>query len=358
VSNAAPPPRQRGLPSLNEAREARRRQMATGKARIYGGSPTFWFAVAIALSVFAVVYWIWAQRQLESQKSSVMATQRAVSQAIGPRLLPFVERVEKWVKELGGPAAPNYVDPTVSLDSLANRAGVYLRVRQRNSQDTKSLRDAAIRSLRDGFTSCLFVRREATEGTACQRPSDCKGGLLCNEYGICALPSQPFNLRIVYRTLRILSPEWTDKLHEADTDLKVRAFELDLDAVSKNDVPAAVELLSRARYFTAVLDEDPATGLPAALEPTPTDPPESEEERVQRTPHQARVGVWDVESGKLLVRVRAEAAGEFRSVGDRPVTDPRTVAAQQRQVNSCALALSVKELIVPPEAAPAPAAKP
>ena len=49
----------------------------------------------------------------------------------------------------------------------------------------------------------------------------------------------------MYRTLRILSPEWTDKLHEADTDLKVRAFELDLDAVSKNDVPSAVELLAR-----------------------------------------------------------------------------------------------------------------
>jgi hypothetical protein len=291
-----------------------------------------------------------------------MATQRAVARAIGPKLLPFVERVEGWVKELGGAAAPNYVDPTVSLDSLSTRAGVYLRVRQVNSQDTKSLRDAAVRSLRDGFTSCLFVRREATEGTACQRPSDCKGGLLCNEYGVCALPSQPFNLRIVYRTLRILSPEWTDKLHEADTDLKVRAFELDLDAVSKNDVPAAVELLSRARYFTAVLDENPVAGLPPALDPTPPDPPETEEERVQRVPHQARIGVWDVESGKLLVRVRAEASGEFRSVGDRPVTDSKTVAAQQRQVNSCALALGVKELVAAANAsAPAPdapAAKP
>jgi hypothetical protein len=328
--------------------------MATGKARIYGGSPTFWFGVAIAIAVFTVVYWIWSQRELESQKSAVMAKQRAVAQAIGPKLLPFVERVEGWVKELGGEAKPNVVDAGIALDALSARAGVYLRARQANTRDTKTLREAATRSLRDGFTSCLFVRREATEGAPCRRPSECSGGKLCNEYGVCALPSQPFNLRIVYRTLRILSSDWTDKLHQSDTDLKVRASELDLDAVSKNDVPAAVELLARAKYFTAVLDEDPVTGLPAPLEPAPPDPPESEEERVQRVPHPARVGIWDVESGELLVRVRTEASGEFRNVGDRPVSDPRTVAAQQRQVNSCALALGVKDLIGAKAAAPAP----
>jgi hypothetical protein len=319
--------------------------MVTGKARIYGGSPTFWFGAGVVIAVFSVVYWIWSQRALESQKSAVMAKQRAVAQTIGPKLLPFVERVEGWVKELGGEAGPTVVDAGVALDAIANHPGVYLRARQANARDTKSLRDAAKRSLRDGFTSCLFVRREATEGPPCQRPGDCKGGMLCNEYSVCALPSQPFNLRIVYRTLRILSPEWTDNLHQAETDLKVRAHELDLDAVTKNDVPAAVELLARAKYFTAVLDEDPVTGLPPPVEPVPPDPPESEEERVQRVPHPARVGIWDVESGKLLVRVRTEASGEFRSVGDRPVTDPKTVAAQQRQVNSCALALGVKDVV-------------
>jgi hypothetical protein len=339
-------PRQRGLPSLNEAREARRRALATGKARIYGGSPTFWFAVGIATAVFVVVYWGFSQRELESQKSAVMAKQRAVAQALGPKLLPFVERVEGWVKELGGEARPNTVDASVQLEALANRPGVYLRVRLENTRDTKGLRDAAVRSLRDGFTSCLFVRKEATEGKECHKPSECSGGALCNEYGVCALPSQPFNLRIVYRTLRILSPEWTDKLHEADTDLKVRAFELDLQAVTKNDVPAAVELLARARYFTAVLDENPVTGLPPALETTPPDPPESEEERVQRVAHPARVGVWEVDTGKLVVRLRAEAAGEFLAVGDRHVAAPRTLAAQQRQVNSCALALQVKDAIL------------
>jgi hypothetical protein len=332
--------------------------MATGKARIYGGSPTFWFGVAIAIAVFTVVYWIWSQRELESQKSAVMAKQRAVAQTIGPKLLPLVERVEGWVKELGGVARPNFVEPGVALDALANRPGVYLRARQANSRDTKTLREAATRSLRDGFTSCLFVRRESTEGSPCQRPSDCKDGKLCNEYGVCALPSQPFNLRIVYRTLRILSPEWTDKLHQADTDLKVRAHELDLDAVTRNDVPAAVELLARAKYFTAVLDEDPVTGLPAPLEATPVDPPESEEERVQRVPHPARVGIWDVESGKLLVRVRTEASGEFRNVGDHPINDPKTVAAQRRQVNSCALALGVKDAIGASKGEPEPTAKP
>jgi hypothetical protein len=179
--------------------------------------------------------------------------------------------------------------------------------------------------------------------------------LLCNDWSVCARPSQPYNLRLAYRTLRILSPEWADELHQASTDLAVRAFELDLDAVTKNDVPVSVELLQRARYFTAVLDEDAPTGLPPALAREKGQREESEPERLQRTPHAARVGIWDLRNGQILLRLRAEAAGEFVPVGSRVVSDPDVLAAQQRQVNSCALAMEVREAIANAHAPPAPA---
>lgn len=297
------------------------------------------------IAVFTVIYWKYALGQLESQKSAVMAKQRAVMQALGPKIVPFRDRVESWVLELGGEALPNMVGQGAVLDAIAAGPGVYLRLRLSNAKDLPGLRRAAVRSLRDGFTSCLFVRREDTDGPPCKSPSDCSGGLLCNDRNVCGRPSQPYNLRLAYRTLRVLSSDWTDDLHQATTDLSVRAFELDLDAVTKNDVPVAAELLARARYFTAVLDEEPVTGLPPAMEHARGEREESEEERIQRAPHLARVGIWDVRSGQLLLRIRAEAAGEFVAVGSRRVDSPRTLAAEQRQVNGCALALEVKEAI-------------
>ncbi len=52
----------------------------------------------------------------------------------------------------------------------------------------------------------------------------------------------------------------------------------------------------RAKYFLAVIDEDPKGGLPEVADGGV----ESDEERVQRTPHYARVGLWRLSDGKLF----------------------------------------------------------
>jgi len=312
---------------------------------VYGGTPQFWLWTVLALATFVVIYWKIAQGKLESQKSAIMAKQRAVMQTLGPKIIPFCEKLERWVFDLAADPGAKFAAPEASLESVANGPGVYLRLRSANAKNTKSLRSAAARSLRDGFTSCLFVRREESEGPACKSPSDCGRGTVCNDWSVCARPSQPYNLRLAYRALRILSSDWTDELHEASSDLAARAFEMDFDAVTKNDIPVAIEVLSRARYFTVVLDEDPAGGLPAALTRAPGEPTETEEERIQRVPHFARVGIWDIREDKPLVRLRAEASGEFVAVGDRSASSGDTLAAERRQVNSCALALEVKELL-------------
>ena len=49
---------------------------------------------------------------------------------------------------------------------------------------------------------------------------------------------------------------------------------------------------------------------------------ETPEERLQRVPHTARIGIWDIRSKALLLRMRAEAAGEF-VVGDPCGQDAR-----------------------------------
>jgi hypothetical protein len=331
-----------------------------GKARIYGGPPQFWLWTGLLFAAFGVIYWKFAQGELESGKSAVMAKQRAIAQSLGPKLIPFVGRSEQWVSWLAA-AGPGdeLVSPKASLEGLAKGPGVYLRLRKKNARSQRSIREAAAGSLRDGFTSCLFVREEKASSKSCDSPGDCPPGQLCNDWRLCAPPSQPYNMRLAYRALRVLSPQWTDDLHQASTDLKVRAFELDLDAVTKNDVPIAIEVLSRARYFTAVLDDEPKGGLPPAEDPPPGEAPETEEERLQRAPHEAAVGVWDLKSGEPLIVVFPRADGVFVPVGERVVSSTKTVAAQQRQVNSCAIALAVKEAVYrAAQPAPEPSATP
>jgi len=301
----------------------------------------------LGMAAFVVLYWRYAQGELIGQRNAVMARQRAVAQALGPKILPFRDRVEAWVRELAGGEAATVVSPRASLDRIAEGPGAYFRVRQRDALEGRALRAAAERSLRDGFTSCLFVRQESKDGPPCRTPADCAAGQLCGELGVCGRPSQPFNLRLAYRALRVLQPEWAEELHRASTDLQVRAFELDLEAVTKNDVPLAIELLSRARFFTAVVDEDPPAGIPPPR-PRPTgssDPGETEEERLHRVAHPVRVGIWELASGELLARHRTDAAAGMVGAAGGGLLDPKIRAASQRQVNACAAALAVKELL-------------
>ena len=287
-----------------------------------------------------------------------MAKQRAISQTLGPKILPFRDRAEGWVVELAGPPKKDHVDPELVLKKLSTRPGVYLRLRQANAKNPDSIRTAAARSLRDGFTSCLFIDRGSknlSHGKQCKTAGDCAAGQLCNEWHVCKPPPRPFNMRLAYRALRVLSTDWTDELHEANSELAVLAYERDLEAVSRSDVPVAIELLQRAEFFTAVVDEDPKGGLPKKL----ADSDETDEERLQRVAHTARVGVWNVQTGQQVLGLRARAGGDLMPVGKAVSRDPQNLAAQQRQANSCALALQVKRVLQPkPEPAKAATGEP
>jgi hypothetical protein len=334
-----------GLPSLNEARAERRRAIALGRVRIRALPPQFWLWTGLAIAGFSTVYWRVTQGELEGRRSQVMAKQRAIAAVLGPRILPFRDQVEGWVRELSASWPGNFVDPHAGLEAISTSPGVYLRLRAANTGSVKAIRKAAASSLHDGFTSCLFVRTgssDPSKGPPCRTGSDCEPGLLCNEWNVCGAPPRPYNMRLAYRALRVLSSDWTDEVHEADSDLALTAYDRDLDGVAKRDVPVAAEILQRSKYFTLVLDEDPA---PASTPDPPADASETPDERVQRQPHFARVGIWDLATHTALLRMKAEAHGEFVPVGDRVVKNAVTLAAEQRQTNSCALALSVREAL-------------
>ena len=339
--------RERGRPSINQARVDRRRALVAGRVRIQGGDSRFWVWTVVIFLAFGVVYWRFAEGQLRDSKSELMARQRAVAVGLNPKLEPYRDATEKFVLSLGRPWMEDLVAPGASLDVLQSGPALYLRVRADAATSVKTLRKAAHYSLKDGFSACFFVGREnaqATAGPKCERPADCAPGLLCNQWSVCAEPSDPFNFRLVYRTMRLLSPEWTDAVHTAPNELAVRAMARDVEKIIKGDVPLTVAVLKKAKFLIVVLDEEPQSGLLEGLgDPDAGVPDESEQERLHRTPHTARIGIWEIATGEQLVRMRARADGRFVPVGERTKMDPVSVAARQRQANSCAIATSVRD---------------
>lgn len=348
---------ERGLPSLNQARGERRRALVLGRAKMPGIPVHFWLWTAVAMTAFGIVYWRVARGELESARSRVLAKQRAMSVALGKKLFPFRDQTEGWVRELSGKWPGNLTASGIDAEAVRRSPSTYLRLRLSSAKSATSIRKAVKTSLRDGFTSCLFVSDKAPDpraGKSCRIGADCAPGELCNEWNTCVQPTQPYNLRLAYRTLRVLSDEWTEEVHQATSELGLLAYDRDLDSVAEHDVPVTLELITRARYFTVVLDEDPDAGLPAGL----PDAGETPEERLQRVAHMARVGIWDLKTGTPVLRLRAEASGRFVQMGRRQPSGAESLAAQSRQVNNCQLALEVRAALPPTVQAKEPSGSP
>ncbi|MEY2931887.1 MAG: hypothetical protein RL033_2636 [Pseudomonadota bacterium] len=310
----------------------------------------FWLFTFAGLAVFGVVYYRHAQNELAEQRNQLAARQRAVVVATGQSGFALRDKLEGWVLELARAdisrgELKSHVSAQASLDEISRGPGVYLRVRQQDAGEVEALRNAAARSLHDGFTSCLFVGRapEPTVGVACKVKSQCGPGELCDDWGVCSAPGQPYNLRLLFDALKVQGPEWQKRLASASDDFQVRAMELELEGAAKHEVPAAAELVRRSRFFTAVLDEeagdaDSATPADAGVEETP-------EQRLQATDHFMRIGIWDIARNEALVHLRLNVAGRFVSLG-RDLGGAAASRARQRQANNCAAAVEVREALL------------
>ncbi len=324
--------RNRGLPSIQEARDAR----AEGKTR--WPSPKFWAYTGIILAISAILHWKWSDAEVERTKQKLLADQRGVAAELGPRWLPLRQRIEGWVSALAKDAGPEMVDrEALARWDFRTRPGIYLRLRTEDAQTPEDIRRGALDSLRDGFTACLMrvPNPSATAGKECKRTRDCPTREFCNEQDHCSRPAQPFNLRVAYRTMHILTEEWIREVQASDSELRTRLYVANFEDAIRDELPLAAELLTQAQYLLVVLDETPK-GTPA-----PAADAGSMAEVVQAVPHFARIAVFRLSDEKLLLRIRRDSGGEL--IGIAPQADPDVLAARQRQANSCALALAVRE---------------
>ncbi len=333
----------RGLPSIEKAREARNKRVR----------PPFkvmvWFGVVLVLGTAA--YWYRSASNVENERAKLMADQRAVEAELGKRWYPLREQIESKTLELAKEDLPDVVEKEeLSKFRFQDKPGIYLRVRLDQAKSVETLRAAAKDSLRDGLTSCLMrtAGPSPLEGPACASFRECKSGEICNDLGHCSLPTQPYNLRLAYKTMYVLTPEWVKDVQDATDDMRVRALRLSFDDATKSDLPVAVDLVTRAAFFMAVVDERPAPAKPPAPASTGTgasDAPTPEDlDVIDGHVYPSRIAVWRLSDGKLLLRLKREPAGGAL-LGGQPAKDPASEAARLRQAQSCSLALEVRKAI-------------
>lgn len=353
--------RNRGLPSIQEARDAR------SEGRTRWPSTKLWGYAALILAVGFILQWKWTGSDVERGRQKLLADQRGVAAELGPRWLPLRDRIEKWTMALaaGAPQAPHGASDVVEREELARwdfrvLPGIFLRQRAEDATTPEAIRAGARESLRDAFTACLMrvPNANATAGKACKRTRDCPARESCNEQDHCSRPAQPFNLRVAYRTMHILTDEWVRDVQAVDSELRLRLFQTSFEDAIRDDLPLAAEFLTQAQYYLVVLDETPP-GMPlpppvAADAGAPTTV--AWNEALQGVAHFARVGVFRLSDEKMLLRVRREVGGEggFELLGAQVAIEPSVLAARQRQANSCALALAVREAMGDTTAATVP----
>lgn len=322
--------RPRGLPSLAQSKQDR----SAGKVRY--PSTKFWGWAAIVLAVTAIVHWKRSQAEVESTRSTLLAKQRAVVSELGPRWLPLREKIETWTTGLAKDPGSEIVEKDILASwKFLDKPGIYLRIDVEQATTPETMRKAANDSLRDGFTACLFRAENTNQlsGKECKRTRECAMGEICNELDRCAPPAQPYNLRVAYRSLRILSDDWIRDVQDASGDLKLRTFIEFFDDSVKDDLPVVIPLLEKAQYFAVVLDE-PVENLVVPQGSTKS-------ESLRSVKHASRVGIWRISDGKLVVRIRRTPDVDLKQSG-APL-DERVMLAQKRQALSCALAGSVRE---------------
>ena len=350
------PVRVRGMVAIEQSR-AERNKLTRPPLRVAG-----WFLMTTAVAL--VLFIRHTSNELERKRQMLMARQRAVEAELGPRWYPIRDGLVRWTHELATGPDVDIVDPELASFPFRDTPGLYLRLRADQATTPEGVRLAAGKSLRDGFTACLM--RTPTEnplgGAECAKSIECATGQLCNEFNRCAKPGQPFNVRLAYKALFALTPEWVREVQDASSDLRLRGLEMSFDEANRLEFPVAIELLTRAKFALLVVDERPTpppapapqvAPLPSASV-APAPPSQDDLDAVAGKTFPSRVGVVRISDGKLLLRLRRDVQGEL--MGAAPMGDVAVAAARARNAQSCALALEVRRALGDTAATTAPPA--
>ncbi len=328
--NVGGKPRDIGLKAIRDVRIER----TASKYGRFTGKPMLVAILAVLSGV--LVAWLYRDRSLETQKEELLSKQRAALTTVGAEWNPLRDMIEKTTVGAAGPYKGDFVDPEIAKWDFRSLPGIYVRLRAEDAKDPALLRKKAEDSARDSFVGCLL--RENNPSAAARARGESDAGSGWND--------QPWNLRLAFYATRILTDEWVNEVKNAEDEIHLRVFVQQYDKAKTEEIPLAIDIVKKAQFFLVVLDEDVAEAKELAPDAGRNAGKVTEQE-LQQLPHPTRVHLIDVKRNKEMLRLRREPGAEFRFVGERPVRDPRVLAAMRRQVNNCALADEVLAAMKP-----------
>jgi hypothetical protein len=200
-----------------------------------------------------------------------------------------------------------------ALESILARPSVYVRGPVEGFQPA-AIAETASSSTRDPFLMCLL------DPPASRTESSVMGKVratFAGDAGLLQRTAQARRLHDIVFGARQIALPWSDRVRAAEDTTE-------LGRIGKEFANVGVEAAKRAASAQLL--------VVAVDEPDEPGPTEFDGER----PHQVRVGLVDVERGKILLRLRKHVDPTWLSQGAR--------LSYARAADSCALALDVRAL--------------
>ncbi|MFO0662762.1 MAG: hypothetical protein U0174_02365 [Polyangiaceae bacterium] len=331
---------ERGLQSIREGREARQR------GRYTKTSPNVVLMAVAAAALVLLGYRFYAGRKLEGARSELLQKRNAARATVGAEWVPLKAQLEKHTMEAGAADyAGDYVAPEAKSWDFRALPGVYLRLRREDTHNAAAIRAAAEISVKDAFTGCLLRSNAAPlpvapapAGSAAVNDLDA-GATGSAGFGLLAEGDEPiespWNLKDAYRATRILTDGWEKDVRDASDELRLRIFEQQYEKAKNKEIPLAVDIIKRAKFYMFLVDED----VPGVV-------PEMDAGGVQVSDlelvrHPVRVNIVNLKTNQLMVRLRRSVEAEFRVGAGAVILPEEAKRARQRQGNNCLLATEV-----------------
>lgn len=255
--------------------------------------PWKWIApfVAIVLTIFGYEYWK-DVREMARMRGKIVATHERGLAPVRTRIDALRTKIEDLALAELAREPERLVDERLNVDALHRGHGLYLRVNAAQVRDRQTLSNAAKTLVPDVIGDCLGIS-----------PASARGFY---EYG------------------EFLSDGWRSEVDAADSVLRLRVLEDELNRRIDRDLPALTTLLESEWFMLAV------------------------ERGASRADGPVDVYLWDLRTNTKLLALRTRAEGSLimaqAQFGDAP-SGPRAAApgpTAATSANDCSIASQVR----------------
>jgi hypothetical protein len=304
-------------------RSVRGRDVAPG-ARLAPRAMAVLRFTTVALMIGSAAWLFFVHRrssaELERARAEQIARFQREAKLLGKEQRNLPLRVKTWLAKGAGPYEGDFIAPELraaeAFDATLARPTVYVRGAAEGFHTEAAVNESAGASLKDTFVYCLLdAPKSRSEKIFHSRARTVySSGVKFRE-----TTAHVERLQAALVGLPYLAPAWESRLREADNQLELEKLTRAFDRAPLE----AARRAAKSSQLLFLLDE-PGDG---------TGPTELDGER----PHQVRVHLVDLESQKLLLRLRRRVDPSWISAAAR--------AEYAGAIDSCQLALDVRESV-------------